>query len=61
MPFKTIKKDAPDALTLEWVLPVKDYKLILIKTAVSAAKYVRWPAQKSHKNTKATKSAGLDG
>jgi 4Fe-4S ferredoxin len=31
MPFKTIKKDATDALTLEWVLQVKDYKLRLDK------------------------------
>ena len=31
MPFKTIKKDAPDALTLEWALQVKDYKLTLDK------------------------------
>jgi 4Fe-4S ferredoxin len=29
MPFKTIKKDAADALTLEWVLHIKDYKLIV--------------------------------
>jgi 4Fe-4S ferredoxin len=31
MPFKSIKQDAADALTLEWVLPVKDYKLTLDK------------------------------
>ncbi len=31
MPLKTIKKDAPDALTLEWVLQVKNYKLTLDK------------------------------
>src|SRR5208283_2094135 len=31
MPFKTVKKDSPDALTLEWVLHVKDYKLTLDK------------------------------
>jgi len=31
MPFKTIKKDATDALTLEWLLQVKDYKLRLDK------------------------------
>lgn len=31
MPLKTIKKDAADALTLEWVLQVKDYKLTLDK------------------------------
>ncbi len=29
MPLKTIKKDAADALTLEWVLQVKNYKLTL--------------------------------
>lgn len=29
MPFKTIKKDTADALTLEWNLQVKNYKLIL--------------------------------
>jgi 4Fe-4S ferredoxin len=31
LPFKTIKKDAADALTLEWALQVKDYKLTLDK------------------------------
>ncbi len=31
MPLKTIKKDAADALTLEWILQVKDYKLTLDK------------------------------
>ncbi|HVO37063.1 MAG TPA: 4Fe-4S dicluster domain-containing protein [Candidatus Acidoferrum sp.] len=31
MPLKTIKKDTAEALTLEWVLHVKDYKLILDK------------------------------
>jgi 4Fe-4S ferredoxin len=31
MPLKTVKKDAADALTLEWVLQVKDYKLTLNK------------------------------
>lgn len=31
MPFKSIKQDAADALTLEWILPVKDYKLTLDK------------------------------
>jgi 4Fe-4S ferredoxin len=31
MPLKTIKKDAADALTLEWVLQVKNYKLTLDK------------------------------
>ncbi len=31
MPLKTIKKDAADALTLEWNLQVKDYKLSLDK------------------------------
>src|SRR4030043_827006 len=29
MPLKTLKKDAADALTLEWILQVKNYKLIL--------------------------------
>jgi 4Fe-4S ferredoxin len=29
MPFKTVKKDAADALTLEWMLHVKNYKLTL--------------------------------
>jgi ferredoxin len=29
MPFKTIKQDAADALVLEWILQVKNYKLIL--------------------------------
>jgi len=29
MPLKTIKKDAADALTLEWVLQVKNYKLTI--------------------------------
>jgi len=29
MPLKTIKKDAADALTLEWILQVKNYKLTL--------------------------------
>jgi 4Fe-4S ferredoxin len=31
MPFKKVKQDTPDALTLEWVLQVKDYKLTLDK------------------------------
>jgi 4Fe-4S ferredoxin len=31
MPLKTVKQDAPDALTLEWVLQVKNYKLTLDK------------------------------
>jgi formate hydrogenlyase subunit 6/NADH:ubiquinone oxidoreductase subunit I len=31
MPLKTVKKDATDALTLEWVLHVKNYKLTLDK------------------------------
>jgi len=31
MPLKTIKKDAADALTLEWILQVKNYKLSIEK------------------------------
>ena len=31
MPLKTVKKDAADALTLEWVMQVKNYKLTLDK------------------------------
>jgi 4Fe-4S ferredoxin len=31
MPFKTLKLDAADALTLEWILQVKNYKLTLDK------------------------------
>ena len=31
MPLKTLKKDAADTLTLEWVLHVKNYKLALDK------------------------------
>jgi 4Fe-4S ferredoxin len=31
MPLKTLKKDAADALTLEWALQVKNYKLTLDK------------------------------
>lgn len=31
MPYKTVKKDAADYLTLEWVLHVKNYKLTLDK------------------------------
>jgi 4Fe-4S ferredoxin len=31
MPLKTLKKDAADALTLEWNLQVKNYKLVLDK------------------------------
>lgn len=31
MPLKTLKKDAADALTLEWILHVKNYKLALDK------------------------------
>jgi 4Fe-4S ferredoxin len=31
MPLKTLKKDAADALTLEWVLQVKNYKLTIDK------------------------------
>jgi 4Fe-4S ferredoxin len=29
MPFKPLKKDSADALTLEWILQVKNYRLIL--------------------------------
>ena len=32
MPLKTVKKDAVDKLTLEWILHVKNYKLTLDKT-----------------------------
>jgi formate hydrogenlyase subunit 6/NADH:ubiquinone oxidoreductase subunit I len=32
MPLQTIKKDAAVALTLEWILQVKDYKLSLDKS-----------------------------
>jgi 4Fe-4S ferredoxin len=28
-PYRSLKQDSPDALTLEWALQVKDYKLIL--------------------------------
>src|SRR4030066_2351137 len=31
MPLKTIKKDTPETLSLEWVLHVKDYRLTLDK------------------------------
>lgn len=31
MPLKTLKKDAADALTLEWILQVKNYKLTFDK------------------------------
>ena len=31
MPFKTVKKDAADTLTIEWGLQVKNYKLTLDK------------------------------
>jgi 4Fe-4S ferredoxin len=31
MPLKTVKKDAADTLTLEWILHVKNYKLTLDK------------------------------
>jgi 4Fe-4S ferredoxin len=31
MPLKTVKKDAADALTLEWILQIKNYKLTLDK------------------------------
>ncbi len=31
MPLKTIKKNSADSLTLEWILPVKDLKLMLDK------------------------------
>src|SRR5450756_1007830 len=31
MPLKTVKTDAADALTLEWILQVKNYKLTLDK------------------------------
>ena len=31
MPLKTVKKDTADALTLEWVLQVKNYKLTIDK------------------------------
>jgi 4Fe-4S ferredoxin len=32
MPLKTVKRDAADRLTLEWILHVKNYKLALDKT-----------------------------
>jgi len=32
MPLKTVKKDAADKLTLEWILHIKNYKLTLDKT-----------------------------
>src|SRR4030042_2063998 len=31
MPLKTVKTDAADALTLEWILQAKNYKLTLDK------------------------------
>ena len=32
MPLKTVKKETPDSLTLDWLLQVKNYKLTLDKT-----------------------------
>ena len=34
MPLKTVKKDTADALTLEWILHVKHYKLALDKNTL---------------------------
>jgi len=36
MPFKSLKKDAADALTIEWGLQVKNYKLTLDKNRCAA-------------------------
>jgi len=34
MPLKTLKKDTAEALTLEWILHIRNYKLTLDKTCV---------------------------
>lgn len=64
MPLKTLKKDAADKLTLEWILHVKNYKLELDKTrcagcqvcsltcpreAVKLEKQARVPGEKAKK------------
>jgi 4Fe-4S ferredoxin len=64
MPLKTLKKDAADKLTLEWVLQVKNYKLTLDKNrcagcqicslacpkeAIKLEKQTKTPGQKAKK------------
>jgi 4Fe-4S ferredoxin len=64
MPLKTVKKDTADALTLEWVLQVKNYKLALDKArcvgcqicslacpkdAIKIEKQPKTPGQKTRK------------
>ena len=64
MPLKTVKKDAADKLTLEWILHVKNYKLALDKKrcvgcqicslacpkeAIKLEKLLKTPGQKAKK------------
>jgi 4Fe-4S ferredoxin len=64
MPLKTVKKDAADKLTLEWILHVKNYKLALDKKrcvgcqicslacpkeAIKLEKQLKTPGQKAKK------------
>jgi 4Fe-4S ferredoxin len=64
MPLKTVKKDAADSLTLEWVLHVKNFKLTLDKVrcvgcqicslacpkdAIKLEKQMKAPGQKAKK------------
>jgi len=64
MPLKTVKKDAADKLTLEWILHVKNYKLTLDKKrcvgcqicslacpkeAIKLEKLLKTPGQKAKK------------
>ncbi len=64
MPLKTVKKDTKDTLTLEWVLQVKNFKLVLDKArcvgcqicslacpkeAITLEKQMKVPGQKTKK------------
>jgi 4Fe-4S ferredoxin len=64
MPLKTVKKDMADTLTLEWVLQVKNFKLVLDKArcvgcqicslacpkdAITLEKQLKVPGQKTKK------------
>jgi 4Fe-4S ferredoxin len=59
MPLKTLKKDTVDALTLEWVLHVKDYKLTLDKNRCVGCQICTFACPKEAiKTEKQPKSSG---